>query len=56
MVHTIEGYPRNGATLPSVEHDFFCNPNQFAICYITFYKLCKTYTLTCKRVLSSALL
>jgi hypothetical protein len=35
---------------------FFCDPNLFVICTITFSKLCKTYTITCIRVLYSALL
>jgi hypothetical protein len=33
---------------------FLSNPILFAICTSTFSKLCVTYTLTCRRVLSSA--
>jgi hypothetical protein len=32
----------------------FLNPILFAICTSTFSKLCVTYTVTCRRVLSSA--
>jgi hypothetical protein len=31
----------------------FCNPILFATCTSTFSKLCKTYTVACRRVLTS---
>jgi hypothetical protein len=36
------------------EEVFFLNPILFAFCISTFSKLCVTYTVTCRRVLSSA--
>jgi hypothetical protein len=35
------------------KQQFFCNLILFAICTRTFWKLCKTYTMTCRRVLNS---